>query len=319
MVASTAVTLGWGRSSYCLEVAFVVGLDVAALLGVEVFVEDVRVVEVPGAGADGDESEKQGRRDEPRSALQREAGAGAQGVFGSAAGERDGDDAQHSEDRQPVGDRPEQRGDEVAVAVHVGVGVGGDLAEEVERVLPAEVEEDGHQHEDADHDAVAHELVRHDGLHEQCEQDEDEDLREGDEIELLEVLQQLVVVVAGDGLHDDADQHGDREQDELDDHDRRELGEPVGGLSHGQRVVDAVEMGVALAPDQLRGVEGGDDEEKEQRAAFDGLHHEVGDGPDVLFRNPPGEMAVVDGEGDDEGDDGPERNLAHNVAHAQPR
>ena len=89
---------------------------------------------------------------------------------------------------------------------------------------------------------------------------EDEDLREGDEVELLEVLEELVVVVAGDGLHEDAAEHGDGEQDEFDDDEGGELGEPVGGFAHGQRVVNAVEVGVALAPDELGGVERGDDD-----------------------------------------------------------
>ena len=164
--------LGCRQVFVLLEVAFVVGLNVAARLGVEIFVEDVGVVEVPGAGAGGDEGEKQRERGEPGSALEGEAGAGAQGVLGAAPGEGDGDDAENSADREPVGDRPEQRGDEVAVAVHVGVGVGGSLADEVEGVLPAEVVEDGHEDEDADHDAVADELVGDHGLDEECEKDE---------------------------------------------------------------------------------------------------------------------------------------------------
>ena len=247
--------LGLKQIFVLLELAFVVGLDVAARLGVEILVEDVSVVEVPGAGADGDDGEEQGGRGEPRSALQGQADAGAQGILCSAPGEGDGDDAQHGADRQPVSDRPEQRRDEVAVAVHVGVGVGGSLADEVERVLPAEAVEDGHQDEETDQDGVAHELVRDHGLDEECEKGEGEDLREGHDVEFLEVLQELVVVVTGDGLHHDADQHGEGEEDELDDDDGGEAREPVGGLAHGQRVVDAVEMGVALAPEQFRGIE----------------------------------------------------------------
>ena len=205
----------------------------------------------------------------------------------------------------------------MAVAVHVGVGVGGRLADEVEGILPAEVVEDRHEDEDADHDAVAHKLVRDDGLDEEREKDEGEDLREGHDVELLEVLEEFVMVVAGDGLHDNADEHGDGEQDELDEDNGGEAGEPVGGLAHGQSIVDAVEVGVALAPEQFGGIEGRDNEEEEQGAALDGLDHEVGDGPDVLFGDAAGEIAVVDAEGDEEGDDGPERNVAENVAQAQ--
>ena len=69
------------------------------------------------------------------------------------------------------------------------------------------------QDEDADHDAVAHKLVRDHGLDEQCQKDEGEDLRESHDVEFLEILQELVMVVSGDGLHEDADQHGNGEQD----------------------------------------------------------------------------------------------------------
>ena len=102
------------------------------------------------------------------------------------------------------------------------------------------------------------------------------------------------MVVTGDGLHEDAEEHRDGEEDELDDDEGGEAGEPVGGLAHGQSVVDAVEVGVALAPEQFRGVEGGDDVEEEEGAALDRLQHEVGDWPDVLFGDAAGEVAVVD-------------------------
>ncbi len=103
----------------------------------------------------------------------------------------------------------------------------------------------------------------------------------------------------------------------LDDDDGGEAGEPVGRLAHGQGVVDAVEVVVALAPEELRGIEGRDDKEKKKSTAFDGLHHEVGNRPDVLFSEAAGEVAVVDPEGDEQGDDGPERYVAENVAQAE--
>ncbi len=245
-----------------------------------------------------------------------EADAGGPGVVGAAAGEGDGDDGEDAGDCEPVGDGPEERRREVAVAVHVGVGVGGGIAEEVERVLPAEVVDDGHDDEDTDDDAVADELVGDDGLYEEREENEDEDLREGDDVELFEVLEELVVVVAGDGLHEDAAEGRDGEKDELDEAEGEELGEPVGGFADGQRVVDAVEVGVALAPDEFGGVESGDDVEEERGAAFDGLQHEVGDGPDVLSGDAAGEVAVVDGEAGHEDEDAPEGDLTQDVGDA---
>ena len=188
----------------------------AAIFRGQVFVEDVGVVEVPGATADGDEQEESAAGMSRGSALAGEPESRGPCIVGAAAREGDGDDGQKQADGQPIGDGPEERGHEVAVAVHVGVGVRRGVAEEVERVLPAEVEQDGLHHEDADDDAVADELVGDDGLHEEREQGKDEDLREGDEVELLDVLEELVVVVAGDGLHDDAAEAGDCEQDEFD-------------------------------------------------------------------------------------------------------
>ena len=114
-----------------------------------------------------DEEERRGR-DQARSALRGEAEARGPGVVGAAAGERDGERRQEARDRKPVSDGPEKRGHEMAVAVHVRVSVGRRVAEEVERVLPPEVEEDGHEDEDADDDAVADELVGDDGLDEQA-------------------------------------------------------------------------------------------------------------------------------------------------------
>ncbi len=108
-------------------------------------------------------------------------------------------------------------------------------------------------------------------------------------------------------------EHGDGEQDELDEGDGGELGEPVGGFAHGKRVVNAVEVVVAFAPDELGGVEGGDDVEEEGSAAFDGLEHEVSDGPDVFVAAASREVAVVDGEDDQQADDSPEGDLADDV------
>ena len=220
----------------------------AARLGIEIFVEDVGVVKVPGTGTNGDESEKQGGRNQAGRSLQGQPGAGAQGVFGSATREGNGDNSEHGRDRKPVGNRPEHRRDEVAVAVHVGVGVRGDLSEEIQRVFPAERWKDLQQDEDADHNAVPYKFVGDHGLDEESEKDKGQDLWQGHYIEFLEILPQLVVVITGDGLHENAHDHGEPEQYQFDDDDRSDAGEPVCGLPHGQSVVNAFEMCVALAP-----------------------------------------------------------------------
>ena len=85
----------------------------------------------------------------------------------------------------------------MAIAVHVGVGVSRRLAHQVQRVLPTEAVENGHQDKESDQDAVADEFVRNDGLNEQGQKRISQNLREGYDIQLFEILRQLVVVVTG--------------------------------------------------------------------------------------------------------------------------
>ena len=205
----------------------------------------------------------------------------------------------------------------MAVAVHVRVSVGRRAAEKVQGILPPEAKQDGGDDEDPDDDTVADELIGYHGLEEKREQGEGEHLGEGDHIELLGVLQKLVVVVAGDGLHEDATESGDGKQNELDKTEGQEFREPVGGLRNGQRVMDASELGVALAPDEFGRVEGGDNVEEEDGAAFHGLEHEVGDGPDVPVGDAAGVVAVVESDAGHQDDDAPEGNLVQNVGDAQ--
>ncbi len=63
----------------------------------------------------------------------------------------------------------------MTVSVHVRVGVRRAVAEEVEGVFPAEVEEDRCDDEDADDNAVADEFIGDHGLDEERQQGKDED------------------------------------------------------------------------------------------------------------------------------------------------
>src|SRR5208283_1467005 len=134
------------------------------------------------------------------------------------------------------------------VTVHVGVRIGRDLTDQIKRILPAKTEQNRHEHEDADHDAVPHKLVRDHGLHKHRQQDKSQNLREGHKIKLFEILQQLVMVVTRDGLHQNADQHGHGEQYQFHDYDGGEATEPVGGFAKRQSVMDALKVQIALAP-----------------------------------------------------------------------
>ena len=308
---------GLGQEFVFFVVALVVGLDAAALLGGEKFVADVGIQVIPSAAGDGDDEEEDERGNETWEALRGDLGSSSPTVFGAAARECDREDSEHGHDREPIDDGPSESGDEMAVAVHVAVGVGGSLAWKIERVLETVAKQNRERDEETDDDSVADEFVADDGLNEESEEGEDEHLGIGDDEKFLEVLGDFEVVVAGEGLHEDAANHGDGEEDEFGDGEREELAEPVGGLAHGERVVDAVEMRIALAPDEFSGVERRDDEEKESRGAFDGLHHEKGDRPDVAAGDASGEVAVVDGEGDQKADERPERDFVKDVGETK--
>jgi len=289
----------------------------SAFFGGAKFIEHVGVVVEPASAAGGDE-EKHGRgRDDAGQAQAGAAGARFPGEVAAAPVEENGENAEKAGDGEPIGEDPGEGGDEVPIAIHVGVGIGGDFAEENETVFNADAVEDGNQDEESDHDAVADELVGDDGLHEEGHQRVDEDLGEGDEVELLEVLEELEVEVSLDGLGEDAADHDDRKQDELDDGKRAEFAGPVDAFAQGQGIVNLLEADVALAPDELAGIHGGDDDEEQHRRTLHRLQHEEGYGPDVAVVEPAGEVAIDESIDEHDEGDGPERDLADNVANAQ--
>src|SRR6266566_5466996 len=96
---------------------------------------------------------------------------------------------------------------------------------------PVQRYKDRRDNEDADNDAVADELIGDYSLDKEREQDEGEDLRKGNEVELFDILEQLVVMVASDSLHEDAAEAGNCQQDELDETQSEELREPVGSFA----------------------------------------------------------------------------------------
>src|SRR5208283_2952908 len=188
--------LGLWQVLIFLVAALVVGLYLPPLLRIEILVPDVRVVVVPEPAARSDQQEKDSGWDQARQAGSSKRPAGRPSIVGTAAGECNRDEAQKRRDCKPIGDRPEQGSDEVAVPVHVAVGIGRSVAEQVESILPAKVEHNRDQDEDPDHDTVTNELVTDHGLHKECKQSKGNDLRKDDDVELLDILQKLVVVIA---------------------------------------------------------------------------------------------------------------------------
>src|SRR5260370_8405467 len=101
------------------------------------------------------------------------------------------------------------------------------------------------------------------------------------------------MMVTGCGLHHDADKHGEGEKDHFDDGNGSEARKPVDGLAHGQSIVDAIEVRVALTPEQLCGVESRNNEEEKQSAALDRLDHEGAYWPDADLSHPPAALSVL--------------------------
>ncbi len=113
---------------------------------------------------------------------------------GAAPGERDRDNGEDNRYREPICYRPKQCRREVPIAVHVRIGVGRCTADEIECVLQSKGIKDRRDNEDADNDAVADELIGDYSLNKERERGEGEDLRKGNEVELFDTLEQLVVI-----------------------------------------------------------------------------------------------------------------------------
>src|SRR5579863_1259323 len=70
-----------------LEITFVVGLNLAALLGIQIFIQDVRVVVVPGPTAHRDENTYCSSRNKSRPAAGRKPEAGRAAFVRTTASE----------------------------------------------------------------------------------------------------------------------------------------------------------------------------------------------------------------------------------------
>jgi hypothetical protein len=111
--------LGLRKTLIFLEVALVLRLDITPSLAVQVFVEDVGIVKVPAAAADGDEQEADTSRNEGARATTGEAQAGGPGVVGTPGRKGNGEHAQEGGDAKPIGDGPEDGRDEMTISIHI--------------------------------------------------------------------------------------------------------------------------------------------------------------------------------------------------------
>ena len=81
-----------------LEIAFIPGLDIATILGRQVFIQHVGVVKVPRTGANGEQQENDRCWSKTGSSAEGETGPRRQGVFRSAPSVSDGGYCQYRKD-----------------------------------------------------------------------------------------------------------------------------------------------------------------------------------------------------------------------------
>ena len=125
------------------------------------------------------------------------------------------------------------------------------------------------------HHEVTDVFVVDDRVDGESEGGQDQKARKRHEKELLEIENELDVVKAFQELGRDARHHHQRHQQHLDREERAELGGEEHPATDRQRVDDFGNAGVALAPGELAGVEGGDDQHEKGKTLFGELEHLV--------------------------------------------
>ena len=91
-----------------LEIALIAGLQTTPHFSVAIFVEDVRVVVVIRAAADGEDRKEGAGSGQARQAVGCETYACGQGIVGAAASQQHRNDTEKRGNREPIEDRPKQ-------------------------------------------------------------------------------------------------------------------------------------------------------------------------------------------------------------------
>src|ERR1700689_99752 len=90
----------------------------------------------------------------------------------------------------------------MAIAIHVGIGIGGNFAYEIEAIFYAVAVENGNEDEKTDHQRVAYEFIADHRVNEEGQKNNGQDLREGDQEHFLQIDRNFVMVIAEASLHD---------------------------------------------------------------------------------------------------------------------
>ena len=245
-----------------------------------VVVEDVGVPEDERADRDedGGRAGRQAARAgvDPRASLDPALAPRARRAAGP---EQVGDDQQEHRRGAPVRLERSHPRQEVAVAVDVGVRRARHAAELVEVVLEAEPAREQQRRVVDDHQEVAEVLVVDDRVHRDRQGADQPVADQVDGQEVVEIEADLEVRVALRGLDRHAAQHQAELQHQRHEHQRHQLGDQRQPGRRRQGVADLVEAVVALAPDELAGIERDDDEHERREAARDQAEQLEGDRP----------------------------------------
>ncbi len=297
----------------------VVGLPFLLVVGRRVGVEDVGVPEDEAAErrhrdrADGGDR-RDGRREAP--AGERKP---ALPVVGRAADpEQIAGYRQKQRRRRPIRLEDAHARQERAEAVHVRIRDVGRDAIFVEIVLEAQQRRERNHEEIDDHREMAEVFLVDHRMHGQRQHADEPVVDELDAEEPMDVETKLVMVIALGGLDAHSGQHQHRLQHHRHQHQRTELGREWQPGGDRQRVVDLVQPVLALAPDELPGIERDDHQHEHAERAGDELQHLVGDGPRRRAEEAAGRRARRDEEQHPRQGDDAEVDVLHRLAEVEP-
>ena len=190
--------------------------------------------------------------------------------------ERVREDHRQRRERDPVDPEPEECRQEVSVAVHVRVDDLGTTRIQVELVLEPEVRQSEDDQEQHAHREVAEILVVHQRVDDEREHRRQQVAAELQHEQLEQVMAEFDAREAVQQLdRDAADQH-DREQDQLQREHRDELRAEAEPGRRRHAVDDVVHARVALAPDQLAGIDRRHDQHERAEQPRHHVEHLVG-------------------------------------------
>ena len=269
-----------------------------ARIAVLIVVPDIGVDE--DVGPEADESRQGGPADQarrPRQPPRQTPQTRQQPGLGAPPPQAVGDDHQDHGEGGPVGIAPGGEDSEIARPVHVGQRHARALGVAIQHVVKAEIAQHQGRDQIDDHERPADEFVGRQGL------DEDGQNRQQDEIGRArqdvpeQVFAELVVGIALDGLDHDAGHDADQQGRDQHQGQGQGLGNQEGPVRRRGRVDDLVDLALAIPPDQLTGIVDGDNDGDQAEGPGHGRDHHPRHQQDRRAEDLAGEQQGDDAEG----------------------